>query len=233
VRSRAEVADVAYQGVPARAARASVGPIARRALDFALALTLLLTIFPLLLLIALAIKCDSRGPIIFRQPRLGHRRRTISVWKFRTMRADASSDRHREYVTSLIGGGAAAQTHADGRFLYKLAVDDRISRVGRLLRSTSLDELPQLWNVLRGDMSLVGPRPVIAYEADCYPTAWNARFDVKPGMTGLWQVNGRNQRTYAEMIECDLQYVARRSLRLDLGILARTVLVVLLRRGAA
>ena len=147
------------------------------------------------------------------------------------MRSDADSARHRDYVEQLINNRPESDPPENG--LYKLVVDDRITRVGRFLRSWSLDELPQLWNVVRGDMSLVGPRPVIPYEVELYPDWYHERFAVKPGLTGLWQVSGRSECTYEEMVVLDLEYVRRRTLPLDLAILARTVWVVVTRRGAA
>ena len=117
--------------------------------------------------------------------------------------------------------------------MFKPAFDDYVTRVGRVLRRWSVDEIPQLWNVVIGDMSLIGPRPVIEYEAALYPRTWDMRFAVKPGLTGLWQVSGRNRLTYIQMIDLDLEYVRRRSLRLDAAILARTIPTVLLRRGAS
>ena len=156
--------------------------------------------------------------------------RPFTVLKFRTMRADADSALHRDYVRSLIGT-TPPENPPDN--LYKLVVDPRVTKVGRILRSWSLDELPQLWNVLRGEMSLVGPRPVIEYEVEQYPDWYLRRFAVKPGMTGLWQVSGRNERTYEEMIRFDVEYAERRSFWLDLRILARTVVVVIRRQGVA
>ena len=129
--------------------------------------------------------------------------------------------------------GRGARVQGKRRSLYKLAVDDRVTRVGRFLRRTSLDELPQLWNVLRGEMSLVGPRPVVPYELTHYPPRYFERFAVKPGLTGLWQVSGRNERSYQEMIELDIEYARRRTLPLDLLILLKTVWVVLTGKGVA
>jgi len=202
-----------------------------RGLDVALALLVLIVIAPVLLLAALAIRLTSPGPAIFRQQRLGHSGKPFTVFKFRTMRARADEARHREYVHKLISSREAEC--ADEAKLYKLVVDDRITPVGRLLRKTSLDELPQIFNVLRGQMSLVGPRPVIPYEAEIYPDWYRERFEVKPGITGLWQVSGRNQRTYEEMVELDIEFVRRRTLGLYLGILARTLPTVLFRKGVA
>jgi lipopolysaccharide/colanic/teichoic acid biosynthesis glycosyltransferase len=147
------------------------------------------------------------------------------------MRVGADESPHQEYVRKLISAGEV--TSSDDGQLYKLVIDDRVTSVGRVLRKTSFDEVPQLWNVLRGEMSLVGPRPVIPYEAELYPAWYGERFNVKPGLTGLWQVSGRNKCTYDEMIRLDVEFVRHRTVRLYLGILARTVPVVIGRRGAA
>ena len=149
--------------------------------------------------------------------------------KFRTMRSGADSSPHREYVRSLIDSDAG-EAHGG---LYKLVVDDRVTRVGRRLRDWSLDEIPQLWNVIRGEMSLVGPRPVVPYEVEHYPERYLQRFVVKPGLTGLWQVSGRNERSYDEMIRFDIEYAQQRTLVLDVVILMKTVWVVLRRKGVA
>ncbi|HVY78168.1 MAG TPA: sugar transferase [Solirubrobacterales bacterium] len=204
--------------------------LARRTLDLVLASTAVVLLSPLLAALAVAIRLDSRGPALFRQRRIGHREREFTVLKFRSMRPDADPRGHRDYVTALIRG-----RNADGgrKNLYKLAVDDRITPVGRWIRRWSLDELPQLFNVICGEMSLVGPRPAIPYEVDEYPSWYLKRFGVKPGLTGLWQVSGRNERTYEEMVRLDIEYAERRTLWLDLSILARTPLTVLARRGAA
>jgi lipopolysaccharide/colanic/teichoic acid biosynthesis glycosyltransferase len=204
--------------------------IARRALDVTVASAVLLMLVPIVLAVMLAVRLNSPGPVLFRQRRLGRGMRPFTVLKFRTMHADADSALHREYVHTLIGPDPEPEEHGG---LYKLAVDPRVTRVGRFLRSWSLDEVPQLWNVLRGEMSLVGPRPVIEYEVEQYPDWYLRRFAVKPGLTGLWQVSGRNERTYEEMIRFDVEYAERRSLWLDLRILARTALVVMRRQGVA
>ncbi|HEY7952108.1 MAG TPA: sugar transferase [Solirubrobacteraceae bacterium] len=205
---------------------------ARRLLDILVASTALLVLMPLLALIALAIRVESRGPVIFRQRRLGQGLAPFTVFKFRTMRHEADAAPHREYVHSLIDQPAAGERGERGE-LYKLSVDNRITRVGRFLRSWSLDELPQLVNVLRGEMALVGPRPVIPYEVERYPERYLPRFTVKPGLTGLWQVSGRNERTYEEMVRFDIEYARHASLLLDLRILAKTVPVVFGRQGVA
>jgi lipopolysaccharide/colanic/teichoic acid biosynthesis glycosyltransferase len=206
---------------------------AYRSVDLLVALVGIGASAPLLLAIGIAIRLEGGGPAIFRQRRLGREQRQFTIHKFRTMRVQADPEVHRQYIEQLIAGDE--QTHSDesGRSLYKLAADDRITRVGRFLRKTSLDELPQLFDVLRGHMSLVGPRPVIPYEAELYPAGYDRRFALKPGMTGFWQVSGRNERTYREMIELDVAWVENHSLRLYLSILARTPWVLLSRRGAA
>jgi lipopolysaccharide/colanic/teichoic acid biosynthesis glycosyltransferase len=209
--------------------RRPVADALRRALDLVVASVLLLALAPLMALLALAIRIDSRGPALFRQRRVGRGQREFTIFKFRTMHTGADTAPHRRYVQNLIGGRASSER---GR-LYKLSVDDRVTRVGRLLRSWSLDELPQLLNVLRGEMALVGPRPVIPYEVEMYPDAYLRRFAVKPGLTGLWQVSGRNERTYDEMVRFDIEYADGASLLLDLRILFKTVPVVLGRQGVA
>ena len=202
---------------------------ARRLLDVVVATAVLVLLAPFMAAIALAIRAESRGPVIFRQRRLGQGLRPFTVLKFRTMRHEADAAVHRDYVHSLIERPTAAERGQ----LYKLSVDSRITRVGRFLRSWSLDELPQLVNVLRGEMALVGPRPVIPYEVDRYPERYLPRFAVKPGLTGLWQVSGRNERTYEEMVRFDIEYARQASLLLDLRILAKTVPVVFGRQGVA
>ncbi len=211
-------------------------------------MTLLLTA-PILVAVAIAIRIDSRGSAIFRQKRIGRGEREFTLLKFRSMRVDANPKLHRDYVTALIhngprnssngsngsnGSSANGSSAGNGEGgLYKLAVDDRITPVGRFIRKWSLDELPQLFNVLSGDMTLVGPRPVIPYEVAEYPLWYRGRFAVKPGLTGLWQVSGRNRRTYEEMVRLDIEYAGRRTLLLDLSILVRTPWTLLSRKGVA
>jgi lipopolysaccharide/colanic/teichoic acid biosynthesis glycosyltransferase len=211
----------------------AVAVIARRALDVTIAGLALLALVPVLAVAAIAVRMSSPGPVFFRQRRLGRNMRPFTVLKFRTMRADADSALHRDYVRSLLGAEPERQHEQAEGGLYKLAIDPRVTPVGRFLRSWSLDEVPQLINVLRGEMSLVGPRPVIEYEVEHYPEWYLRRFAVKPGLTGLWQVSGRNERTYEEMVRFDIEYAERRSLWLDLRILARTAIVVLRRQGVA
>ncbi|HEY4779166.1 MAG TPA: sugar transferase, partial [Solirubrobacterales bacterium] len=149
-----------------------------------------------------------------------------------SMRLDADPRGHQEYVTALINGGGESAPDGGRKDLYKLAVDNRITPVGRWIRKWSIDELPQLFNVLLGGMTLVGPRPAIPYEVAEYPSWYLERFSVKPGLTGYWQVSGRNERTYEEMVRLDIEYAERRSLALDLSILVKTPWIVLSRKGA-
>ena len=194
-----------------------------RALDLMATVAILLLLAPALLAIALLVKLDSRGPVLFRQQRVGRNQKLFLVAKFRTMQHGADHDVHRDYMLALIESGTPAP---------KLAGDARVTRFGSLLRRTSLDELPQLWNILRGDMSLVGPRPSIPYEVEHYPTHWYERFTVKPGLTGLWQVSGRSEVSLERMIELDVEYVRRRSVWFNAWILLRTIPAVLSARGA-
>jgi lipopolysaccharide/colanic/teichoic acid biosynthesis glycosyltransferase len=194
-----------------------------RALDLVATIVLLVLLAPLLLAIALVIKLDSPGPMLFRQHRVGRDRKQFLVAKFRTMRHGADHDVHRDYMLALIESGTPAP---------KLDGDARVTRFGGFLRRTSLDELPQLWNVLRGEMSLVGPRPPIPYEVERYPAHWFERFAVKPGVTGLWQVSGRSEVSLEQMIELDVDYVRRRSVLLNVWILLCTAPAVLTMRGA-
>ena len=204
--------------------------VACRALDILGAALLLLLLSPIFAAVALAVRIDTPGRVIFRQRRVGRDLEPFTVVKFRSMYASAGHDTHREYVTRLI---TSTPERADGGSLYKLTADARVTRVGRFLRRSSLDELPQLWNVLRGEMSLVGPRPSIPYEVEKYPQAWMGRFSVRPGITGLWQVSGRSQLTWEQMIALDVEYVRRRSFWLNVWILLKTVPVVVLGKGAA
>jgi lipopolysaccharide/colanic/teichoic acid biosynthesis glycosyltransferase len=204
--------------------------VACRVLDVAVSAVLLLVLLPIFLALAAAIRLDSPGRVLYRQRRVGRDLDPFMVNKFRTMHSGAGHETHRQFVIGLIAG---QQTDDAEPNFFKMAKDDRVTRIGRFLRKSSLDELPQLWNVLRGDMSLVGPRPPIPYEVEHYPPHWFDRFAVKPGMTGLWQVSGRSELTLEEMIALDVEYARSRSLWLNLKILARTVPVVFVGRGAA
>jgi lipopolysaccharide/colanic/teichoic acid biosynthesis glycosyltransferase len=207
----------------------------KRTVDVTAASLGLLLFWPLLLGVALAIRIDSRGPFFFRQVRVGRGGRQFRVWKFRTMHDGTSDKLHRDYVSSLLNGNGRKRAHVatDGSEVFKLVADPRVTRVGRWLRHTSLDELPQLVNVLRGEMSLVGPRPPLPYEVEEYDHWQFERLDVLPGITGLWQVSGRNLLTYLEMCEIDIQYVRQWCVWLDMKILLKTIPVVLLNSGRA
>jgi lipopolysaccharide/colanic/teichoic acid biosynthesis glycosyltransferase len=207
-----------------------ISEFAMRALDCLVAATVLLLLSPLLLVVAILVRVDSRGGAIFRQERIGRDLKPFRVAKFRTMRKDVPADPHRKYVEEMI----REEDNKAGtpRPMMKLQEDPRITKVGGFLRRSSIDELPQLWNVLRGEMSLVGPRPPIQYEVDAYPARAFRRFAVRPGLTGLWQVCGRSLVTFNEMIDLDTEYVARRSFWLNLKILVLTVPTVLHGKGA-
>lgn len=202
----------------------------KRALDLLGAIAGGLIISPLLVLLAVAVKLDSSGPVLFRQRRIGRGGKPFTFYKFRTMHHNNDPEIHKDYVSALIRE-ESEDLKGDGGS-YKIESDPRVTRLGHYLRRTSLDELPQLFNVLRGDMSLVGPRPPIDYEVDLYGDRELGRLAVLPGMTGLWQVSGRAQTTYQQMVDLDLEYIRTWSFLLDLKILAKTVGVVLLRRGA-
>ena len=206
--------------------------VLKRGLDITGSLLILGTLSPLLLLIAALVKLGSRGEVVFRQVRIGQLMKPFTMLKFRTMYSGADHKLHRDFVSSFIKGSDRGQGLVSNG-LFKLTNDPRITPIGRFLRKTSLDELPQLWNVLRGDMSLVGPRPPLPYELDQYD-GWHRRrlLETKPGITGLWQVAGRSRTTFDEMVRLDLKYVRTRSLWTDLKILLATPAAVISGRGA-
>jgi len=183
--------------------------------DFALSLLLLLVLSPLWLLVALAVKLTSRGPVLFRQERVGLLLRPFRMFKFRTMYVDADPEVHRRYVQQLLTTGVPMEK-------LDAEKDSRITPLGRYLRATSLDELPQLLNVLRGEMSLVGPRPCIPYETETYKPWYFHRFECLPGMTGLWQVSGKNRLVTDQMMRLDIRYARSQRLWRDVWILLRT-----------
>jgi lipopolysaccharide/colanic/teichoic acid biosynthesis glycosyltransferase len=201
----------------------------KRALDILGSLTALTILLPLFLLLAIAIKLTSRGPVLFRQERIGRRGTPFTFLKFRSMHVGTDSRIHQEYVSKFINGDS---TIAEGG-VFKITADPRITPIGKFLRKTSLDELPQFWNVLRGDMSLVGPRPAVRYEVEAYDLWHRLRvLDAKPGITGLWQINGRSRTKFDDMVRLDLRYTRTSSLALDLKILWRTPMVVVMGDGA-
>jgi Undecaprenyl-phosphate galactose phosphotransferase WbaP len=213
-------------GVPQRGETARAGVrFFKRVFDIVAVTVGGLFILPLIAVVALLIKIQSPGPVFFRQERVGLNGRRFRVWKFRTMVCDAD----KALADHLAANPAAREEYERNR---KLRNDPRVTSIGRWLRKTSMDELPQLWNVLRGEMTLVGPRPIMTDEID----RWGDRFDsycaVTPGITGLWQVSGRNETTFAERVDLDAFYVSNYSLWLDLYILVLTIKVVMFRQGA-
>jgi lipopolysaccharide/colanic/teichoic acid biosynthesis glycosyltransferase len=207
--------------------------ILKRTIDIVGSLLLLLLFSPLMLLIAVLIKIGSRGPVLFRQTRLGQYGNAFTFLKFRSMYVNSDPSLHRDYVTQLIAGGDVARSDAANRRIFKIVDDPRITRVGRTLRKSSLDELPQFLNVLKGEMSLIGPRPPLPYEVERYEV-WHRRriMEVKPGISGLWQVSGRSKTTFDEMVRLDLQYARTWSIWLDLKILLQTPAAVISGDGA-
>lgn len=201
----------------------------KRSLDVVLSGLLLIILFPFLVVTVLAIRLTSRGRAIYRQQRIGLNGRPFTLLKFRSMRTDTDTSTHRDYATQWIYG--SAKDEASEGAVYKIDGDQRVTGVGRVLRATSFDEVPQLWNVFRGDMSLVGPRPPIPYEVESYTEWHRRRLAVPPGVTGLWQVTGRNHLSFDEMIKLDLDYIERWTLGLDLSILIRTVPALVMYRG--
>lgn len=207
--------------------------IVKRIIDVMGSAFMLLLCAPLFLIIALAVKLTSKGPVFFRQKRVGQYGRSFTFLKFRSMYVNNDHSVHKEFVSQLIANRSQGDLAGGTEPLYKIKNDTRITRIGGFLRRTSLDELPQFFNVLCGDMSLVGPRPPIPYELAAYQT-WHRRrlLDVKPGITGLWQVTGRSTVKFDEMVRLDLRYALSWSPWLDLRILLRTPLAVIKGSGA-
>jgi exopolysaccharide biosynthesis polyprenyl glycosylphosphotransferase len=193
----------------------------KRVIDIAVSGLVLVLFSPLWLLLALLIKIESPGPVLFQQTRVGRNGHNFTIYKFRSMRQDAEQEREK----------LSHQNEADGP-LFKIRNDPRVTRMGRFLRKTSLDEIPQLWNVLKGDMSLIGPRPALPTEVAQYQDWHHKRLEVAPGLTGLWQVSGRSDVTFDEMMLLDIYYAERWSPMLDTMILLKTIPTVLLQRGA-
>lgn len=204
--------------------------ILKRALDITIAGIALLVALPLLALIAMAIRLTSPGPAVFRQERVGFHGRRFELLKFRSMRVDSSPDIHLAYADQWIHG-RSGNGGSEGAQLHKLELDPRITPVGRFIRKTSLDELPQLINVLQGHMSLVGPRPPLPYEVERYTEWHKRRLDVPPGLTGLWQISGRNNISFDQMVALDLAYIEQWSLLRDIEILLKTVPALVASKG--
>lgn len=206
--------------------------ILKRGIDIVFSALLLILLLPVFALIAALVKLSSPGPVYFRQMRIGHLMKPFTMYKFRTMYVTADHQVHQDYVSWFITASDQAQSQQKPA-LFKLTNDSRITPIGRFLRRTSLDELPQLWNVLIGDMSLVGPRPPLPYELHQYKSWHRARvLEAKPGMTGLWQVVGRSRTTFDEMVRLDLRYARTMSLRSDIKILLATPAAMITGKGA-
>jgi exopolysaccharide biosynthesis polyprenyl glycosylphosphotransferase len=206
----------------------------KRTLDCLASALFLVLLFPVFLAVALAIKLTSKGPVLFKQKRIGQYGTPFTFLKFRSMYDNSDPRIHREYVSQLIAGSKTANGQGDNESgVYKITADPRVTPVGRFLRKSSLDELPQLWNVLKGEMSLVGPRPPLPYEFERYDI-WHRRrvVEAKPGITGLWQVAGRSRTSFDDMVRLDLKYVIHWSIWLDLKILFQTPGAVLSGDGA-
>jgi lipopolysaccharide/colanic/teichoic acid biosynthesis glycosyltransferase len=189
-----------------------------------------------MLTIAVAVKLGSHGPVFYAQERIGRGGKPFKFYKFRSMKTGADHDIHSEYMVALINGEAETKTQTvegETENVFKLVDDPRVTGVGRLIRRYSLDELPQLWNVLIGDMSLVGPRPPLPYEVSAYQPWHRRRLDIKPGITGVWQVDGRSKVSFDDMVFQDILYDAARDLLIDTSLCLRTVPAALLGHGAA
>jgi len=199
--------------------------LTKRAMDYALALAGGALILPWIAIVALLVKFGSRGPVFYGHGRIGEGGRSFRAWKFRTMVENAD-----EILEQCLQADRELQAEWDAN--QKLKADPRVTRIGKFLRQTSLDELPQLWNVLRGEMSLVGPRPIVWHEVEKYADDFDLYQKVRPGITGLWQVSGRSETTYDERVGMDVHYVRNWSVWLDVYLLAKTVAVVLRKQGA-
>jgi len=213
---------------PKRASR-----VIKRAIDILGSSCAIVVLSPILLGIALAVKLTSRGPVLFRQERVGQYGTQFTFFKFRSMYLANDETIHKTYVTRFISGKHESDAPAERDHVFKIKDDPRVTRIGKLLRRSSLDELPQLINVLRGEMSLVGPRPPLPYEVDCYEL-WHKRrlLTVTPGITGLWQVSGRSRVRFDDMVRLDLKYAETWSVWLDIKILLRTPAAVFSGQGA-
>jgi lipopolysaccharide/colanic/teichoic acid biosynthesis glycosyltransferase len=213
-----------YPDLNRKGSRKRLPLVVKRAIDIVGSGLLLFTLSPFLAMIVALIKLTSKGPVIYKQERLGQFGARFTCLKFRTMYANNDPKIHEEYVQQFIAGkDGLDNSNGSDKPVYKLVKDPRVTLIGRFLRKTSMDELPQFWNVFRGDMSLVGPRPPVAYEFEVYDI-WHRRrvLEVKPGVTGLWQVSGRNRTRFDEMVRLDLRYCQTWSLWLDLKILLAT-----------
>lgn len=204
----------------------------KRFIDLSISLFVLIVGFPFLFAVAVLIKITSKGPVFFTQERIREHGAVFTLYKFRTMKTDCDDSLHREFTRSFIQGQLPKSTLDEKESsTYKLKDDPRVTAVGNFLRRTSLDEIPQFINILRGEMSIVGPRPPLAYEYEYYEDWHKLRLTVKPGLTGLWQVSGRSSVPFHEMVMLDLYYIENWSLRLDTRIMLQTVPVMLVGTG--
>jgi exopolysaccharide biosynthesis polyprenyl glycosylphosphotransferase len=221
-----------YPDLPRMAEHKRAAHVAKRVLDVVGSVMAVLLLSPVFLAIALAIKLTSKGPVLFRQKRVGRFGQTFTFLKFRSMAANNDPKIHEEYVKKLIAGQGNLQSDGN-KTAFKLTNDPRVTRVGKFIRKTSLDELPQFFNVLTGEMSLVGPRPPVPYEYEAYDIWHRHRLmEVKPGITGLWQVTGRSRTTFDEMVRLDLRYASSWSVWMDVKILLQTPKAVFSGDGA-
>ncbi len=203
---------------------------AKRIFDIVFTLLILLPLCVVIVIVAVLIRIDSKGPIFFRQKRIGLNGAEFHMFKFRSMYMNADDSAHREAIKKYMNG-AILNGNIDMENMYKLVDDPRVTRVGRFIRKTSIDELPQFFNVLRGEMTLVGPRPPLPYEVEEYSPRDCMRLSGKPGLTGTWQVYGRSRVTFKKMVEMDLEYLEQQSLLEDLKLIALTLPVMLKGRG--
>ena len=206
---------------------------AKRVLDIVFTLLILLPLCIAIVIVAVAIRLDSAGPIFFRQKRVGLNGREFEMLKFRSMYENSPDAPHRETIVKYMNGEKMHDDSATTEFQYKLCDDPRITKVGRFIRKTSIDELPQFFNVLRGEMTLVGPRPPLPYEVESYTPHQRLRLSGKPGLTGTWQVYGRSRVTFQEMVEMDIDYLQHQSFWEDLKLIALTVPVMICGKGGA
>lgn len=209
-----------YPELKSNSVRKVASDVAKRAMDISLAVIALVLLFPVFLIVPLLIKFTSPGPVFFRQKRVGFGGRQFTFLKFRSMQVNNDESEHKTFVTNFIKN---SDQQTDGSQPFKIVNDKRITPIGRFLRKTSLDEIPQLINVLKGDMSLVGPRPPIPYEVDEY-RVWHRRrvMEVRPGITGFWQVYGRSSTSFENMVRMDIFYIKYRNLFLDIMLLVKT-----------
>jgi lipopolysaccharide/colanic/teichoic acid biosynthesis glycosyltransferase len=223
------IADIKlYPDLSRTSSRKRLPTILKRGIDLMAGGVILLVLSPILAVIALAIKLASKGPVIFEQERMGQFGKSFKLLKFRTMYANNDPKIHRDFVQNFIAGKMENGSKNEAEpVVYKITNDPRVTPIGRFLRKTSLDEFPQLWNVVRGEMSLVGPRPPLRYEFEMYDV-WHRRrvLEVKPGVTGLWQVSGRSRTCFDDMVRLDLRYSQSWSLWLDVKILLATPLAI-------